>query len=107
MLVKYSSLSMHCVCVSASNSHRKAFDQTISSITNTAYEMSKMVEKGSGEYEVVGKDAVETYEVPSSPHYHQPLPSIPHPQTTPTTSDVGVVKQGEEEGCYDNIPGDQ
>ena len=34
--------------------------------------------------------------------YHSPLSVAP-----PTGGDVGVANEGEEEGVYDNIPGDQ
>ena len=72
--------------------------------------------QGSHEYELVGvspgtgppvaKAADKTYEMPSPPS-HQPLPTIPLSVAPPTGGDVGVAKEGEEEGVYDNIPGDQ
>ena len=84
--------------------------------TNPAYEMVKQGEGGGGqgshEYELVGvspgagaKAADKTYEMPSPPS-RQPLPTIPLSVAPPTGRDVGVAKEGEEEGVYDNIPGD-
>ena len=85
--------------------------------TNPAYEMVKQGDgggrQGSHEYELVGvspgtvaKAADKTYEMPSPPS-HQPLPTIPLSVAPLPGGDVGVAKEGEEEGMYDNIPGDQ
>ena len=54
----------------------------------------------------IAKAADKTYEM-SSPPSHQPLPAIPLSVAPPTGGYVGVAKEGEEEGVYDNIPGDQ
>ena len=88
----------------------------LTTTTNPAYEMTKQGGQGSHEYELVGvspgtappiaKAADKTYEMPSPPS-HQPLPAIPLSVAPPTGGDVGVAKEGEEEGVYDNIPGDQ
>ena len=69
--------------------------------------------QGSHEYELVGVSpgtgppiamaADKTYEMPSPPS-HRPLPAIPL-SVAPVTG--GVAKEGEEEGVYDNIPGNQ
>ena len=42
-----------------------------------------------------------------SPSSRQPLPTIPLSVAAPTGVGVGVAKENEEEGVYDNIPGDQ
>ena len=70
--------------------------------------------QGSHEYELVGVSPgtsplllrLQTrhnyYKVPSPPS-HQPLPTIPLSVAPPTGRHVGVAKEGEEEGVYDNI----
>ena len=84
---------------------------SIPTTTNAAYEMMKLGEQDDPEYEVVNvppetsSSLVKPDEVPS--HSHQPLPDIPLPVAPPTGGNVGVAKEGEEEGVYDNIPGDQ
>ena len=84
----------------------------LTSVTNHVYEMIKQGEQGH-EYEQVdvspGTDflvtmaANEMYKMP----YPQPLPTIPLYMTLPTSGDVGVAREDEEEDVYDNIPGDQ
>ena len=91
----------------------------LTTTTNPAYEIVKQRDgggQGSHEYELVdvspgtgplvAKAADKTYEMPSPP-FHQPLPTIPLSVAPPTGGDVGVAKEGGEEGVYDNIPGDQ
>ena len=88
----------------------------LTTTTNPAYEMTKQGGQGSHEYELVdvspgtappiAEAADKTYEMPIPPS-HQPLPAIPLSVAPPTSGDVGVAKEGEEEGVYDNIPGDQ
>ena len=84
---------------------------SIPTTTNAAYEMMKLGEQDDPEYEVVNvppetsSSLVKPDEVPS--HSHLPLPDIPLPVAPPTGGEVGVAKEGEEEGVYDNIPGDQ
>ena len=43
----------------------------------------------------------------SSSRSHLPLPDIPLPVAPPTGGEVGVFREGEEQGVYDYIPGDQ
>ena len=109
-------------------------DGALTTVANPAYEMTKQGGGGGGrgggrggrgeggrgqeshEYELVdvspgtappiAKAADKTYEMPSPPS-HQPLPAIPQSVAPPTGGDVGVAKEVEEEGVYDNIPGDQ
>ena len=50
---------------------------------------------------VTNKTADELYEMPSLLS-HQNLPSTPLP--VPTGQNVGVAREGEEGGVYDNIP---
>ena len=76
--------------------------------------MMKLGGQDGPEYEVVSVPpetnpplAQTAYEIPSLPPSHQPLPAIPLPVAPPTGEDVGVAKEEEEEGMYDNIPGDQ
>ena len=85
----------------------------LTTTTNPAYEIMKQGGQGSHENELVGVSpgtappiADKTYEMPSPPS-HQPLPVIPLSVAPPTGGNVGVAKEGEEEGVYDNIPGDQ
>ena len=79
-------------------------ESTITTTSNTAYEMTKLGEEQSGhEYEVVDRSpgppvmsggGVEVlYEMPSAPPSHQPLPAIPLTETTPTGGDVGMVER--------------
>ena len=68
--------------------------------------MSELVGVSPGTAPPIAKAADKTYEM-SSPPSHQPLPAIPLSVAPPTGGDVGVAKEGEEEGVYDNIPGDQ
>ena len=78
--------------------------------------MMKQGGQGSHEYELVdvspgtappiAKAEDATYEMPSPPS-RQLLPAIPLCVALPTAGDVGVAKEEEEEGVYDNIPGDQ
>ena len=53
----------------------------------------------------IANTADKTYEMPSPPS-HQPLPAIPLSVALTTGGNVGVTKEGEEEGVYDNIPND-
>ena len=95
---------------------------TLTTTTNPAYEMMKQGgggesgggggggeggggdgAQGSHEYELVG---VSPGTMPSPPS-HQPLPTIPLSVAPPTGVGVGVGKENEDEGVYDNIPGDQ
>ena len=74
--------------------------------------------QGSHVYELVGVSpgtappianaANKMYEMPSPPS-HQPLPTMPLSVSVapPTGGAVGVANKREEEGVYDNIPGDQ
>ena len=39
-----------------------------------------------------------------SPPFHRPLPATPLPAALPTGGIVGVAREGEKEGVYDNIP---
>ena len=81
----------------------------LTTTTNPAYEMTKQggqVGVSPGTVPPIAKAADKTYEMPSPPS-HQPLPAIPLSVAPPTGGDVGVAKEGEEEGVYDNIPGDQ
>ena len=86
-------------------------DGALPTTTNPAYEMMKQGGGGGGgdgaqgshEYELVG---VSPGTMPSPPS-HQPLPTIPLSGAPPTGVGVGVAKESEEEGVYDNIPGDQ
>ena len=91
-------------------------DGALTTTTNPAYEMMKQGRggecggggggdgaQGSPEYELVG---VSPGTMPSPPS-RQPLPTIPLSVAPPTGVDVGVAKEREEEGVYDNIPGDQ
>ena len=84
---------------------------SIPTTTNTAYEMMKLGEQDGPEYEVVSEPPgtssflVKPDEVSS--HSNQPLPDIPLPVAPPTGGNVGVAKEGEEEGVYDHISGDQ
>ena len=88
----------------------------LTTATNPAYEIIKQGGGGEGGqgshvYELVGlsqvtgppiaKAADKTYEMPSLPS-HQPLPTIPLSMFPPTGGDVGVAKEGEAEGVYDN-----
>jgi hypothetical protein len=87
--------------------------------TNPAYEIMKQGGGGGGqgscEYELVdvspgigppvAKATDKTCEIPSPPTC-QPLPDIPLSVTPPTGGVEGVAIEGEEEGVYDNIPGD-
>ena len=90
-------------------------DGALTTTTNPAYEMMKPGGGGEGgggggdgaqgshEYELVG---VSPGTMPSPPS-RQPLPTIPLSVAPPTGVGVGVAKEREEEGVYDNIPGDQ
>ena len=92
----------------------------LTTTTNPAYEMMKQGGRGGGqgrhEYELVGgspgtdpfvaKGADKTYEM-LSPPFRQLEPTIPLSVAPPTSGDVGVAKEEEAEGVYDNIPGDQ
>ena len=91
----------------------------LTTTTNPAYEMMKQGGGGEGgggggggggdgaqeshEYELVGVFP----EAMPSHHFHPPLPTIPLSVAPPTGVGVGVAKEREEEGVYDNIPGDQ
>ena len=68
--------------------------------------MYELVDVSPGTDPLVAKAADKTYEIPSPPSC-QPLPTIPLSVAPPTGGDVSVAKKGEEEGMYDNIPGDQ
>ena len=52
---------------------------------------------------VTNKTADELYEMPSPPSHHH-LPATPLPVAPPTGGIVGVAREGEKEGVYDNIP---
>ena len=87
---------------------------SIPTTTNTAYEMMKLGRQDGPEYEVVSVPpetspplAKTVDDIPSLPPSHQPLPAIPLIVAPPTGGDEGVAKEGEDEGMYDNIPGDQ
>ena len=96
----------------------------LTTATNPANEMIKQGRGGGGgggeegdhEYELVdvslgvgpltAKAGYKTYKIPFLPS-QQPLPTIPLSVVSLPAGVVGVAKQREEEGVYENIPRDQ
>ena len=77
----------------------------ITTTANTAYGMMRHGERLEDEYEVMSSTPGGfPYEVPSPRSSRQPLPPIPPPVATPTSGNVGEVKQ---ENVYEPIPGDK
>ena len=104
---------MHCYIHSHTVRYSPEFEKegSIPITTNTAYEMMKLGEQDDPDYEVVNvppetsSSLVKPDEVPSCSHL--PLPDIPLPVAPSTGGEVGVFREGEEQGVYDYIPGDQ
>ena len=91
-------------------SHAKKDDSTTA---DTDYEKMELQREDDHEYVINGSSVINSSIIKTSdtisslPPSRPPLPPIPTPVVPLTGGDVGVVKEGENEVVYDNIPGDQ
>ena len=76
----------------------------ITATANTAYVMMGHGERLEDEYEVISPPGGFPYDVPSPPSSRQRLPTISPPVATPTSGNVGEVKQ---EHVYEPVSGDK